>query len=144
MYIPLYNKTNYTMLSSLLKIDDLIFYAQNNNLNSISITDTNMYGVPEFIKNCNSKGIKPIIGLTLITDDFNIVYLANELFLEDGKIKDIKGNILMSTHYLIDAANIVKWFKMYTLRWANKKRVDMSNLTMNDRKSKKSSEKALF
>ena len=76
MYIPLYNKTNYTLLSSLLKIDDLLLYAQNNNINSISITDTNMYGVQEFIKKCNSKNIKPIIGLTLITDSFNIVYLA--------------------------------------------------------------------
>ena len=37
MYIPLYNKTNYTLLSSLLKIDDLVSYAQNNNINSISI-----------------------------------------------------------------------------------------------------------
>ncbi|MBQ6539258.1 MAG: DNA polymerase III subunit alpha [Bacilli bacterium] len=76
MYIPLYNVTNYTLLSSLLKIDDLVSYAQNNNINSISITDTNMYGTMEFIKKCNSKNIKPIIGLTLILNDYRLVYLA--------------------------------------------------------------------
>ena len=32
MYIPLFNKSNYTLLSSLLKIDDLIEYAKKNNL----------------------------------------------------------------------------------------------------------------
>ena len=50
MYIPLYNKTNYTLLSSLLTIDDLVNHAIKNNLDSISITDTNMYGTMEFIK----------------------------------------------------------------------------------------------
>ena len=44
MYIPLFNKSNYTLLSSLLKIDDLIEYAKKNNLSCIALTDTNMYG----------------------------------------------------------------------------------------------------
>ena len=76
MYIPLYNKTNYTLLSSLLKVDDLVNYASNNNINSISITDETMYGVQEFIKKCNNKNIKPIIGLDVLLKDFNIVLLA--------------------------------------------------------------------
>ena len=76
MYIPLYNKTNYTLLSSLLKIDDLINYASKNNINSIAITDETMYGVQEFIKKCNSNNIKPIIGLDVILSDFNIVLIA--------------------------------------------------------------------
>ena len=29
MYIPLFNRTSYTLLSSLIKIDDLIEYAKN-------------------------------------------------------------------------------------------------------------------
>lgn len=32
MYIPLYNKSNYSILSSLLKIDDIISYAKKNHL----------------------------------------------------------------------------------------------------------------
>ena len=31
MYISLFNKSNYTMLSSLLKIDDIVNFAKNNN-----------------------------------------------------------------------------------------------------------------
>ena len=52
--IPLYNKSNYTLLSSLLKIDDLISYAKKYNISSMAITDSNMYGVMEFIKKCEN------------------------------------------------------------------------------------------
>ena len=50
MYIPLYNKSNYSLLSSLLTIDDIISFAIKNNMQSIAISDTNMYGTMEFIK----------------------------------------------------------------------------------------------
>lgn len=76
MYIPLFNKSNYTMLSSLLKIDDIVNFAKNNNISSIALTDTNMYGTMEFIKKCESNNIKPIIGLELILEDFNILIYA--------------------------------------------------------------------
>ena len=76
MYIPLFNKSNYTMLSSLLKIDDIVNFAKNNNISSIALTDTNMYGTMEFIKKCESNSIKPIIGLELILENFNILIYA--------------------------------------------------------------------
>ena len=50
MYIPLYVKSNYSLLSSVLKIDDIINYAASNNIPSCVINDTSMYGVMEFIK----------------------------------------------------------------------------------------------
>ena len=76
MYIPLFNKSNYEMLSSLLKIDDIINFAKNNNISSIALTDTNMYGTMEFIKKCESNNIKPIIGLELVLDEFNLLLYA--------------------------------------------------------------------
>lgn len=76
MYIPLFNKSNYSLLSSLLKIDDLVSYAVDNNLPGIALSDTNMYGVMEFIKKCKSNNIKPVIGLDLLLDDFNISLFA--------------------------------------------------------------------
>lgn len=78
MYIPLYNKSNYTLLSSLLKIDDLIAYAEKNNISSLALTDTTMYGTMEFITKCENKDIKPIIGLDVILKDYNIVLLAKD------------------------------------------------------------------
>lgn len=76
MYIPLFNKSNYTLLSSLLKIDDLVNYAKNNNIPSIALTDTNMFGTMEFIKKCEQNNINPIIGLNILLDDYNFIVLA--------------------------------------------------------------------
>ena len=76
MYIPLFNKSNYTILSSLLKIDDIVNFAKNNNISSIALTDTNMYGTMEFIKKCESNNIKPIVGLELVLEEFNILLYA--------------------------------------------------------------------
>ena len=76
MYIPLFNKSNYTMLSSLLKIDDIVNFAKNNNISRISLVDTNMYGTMEFIKKCETNNIKPIIGLELVLEDFNVLLYA--------------------------------------------------------------------
>ncbi len=78
MYIPLYNKSNYTLLSSLLKIDDLVTYAENNNISSMALTDTTMYGTMEFITKCKNKNIKPIIGLDVLLEEYNIVLLAKD------------------------------------------------------------------
>ncbi len=78
MYIPLWNKSNYTLLSSLLKIDDLIEYAEKNNLPSIAIADTNMFGTMEFIKKCEKKGIKPVIGLEIKLEEFTIILYAKD------------------------------------------------------------------
>ena len=72
MYIPLNNKTNYTLLSSLLRVDDLVSYAINNKLDYIGICDTNMYATLEFINKCKSNNIKPIIGLELILDKYRV------------------------------------------------------------------------
>ena len=76
MIIPIYNKSNYTLLSSLLKIDDIISYAKKNNLPSISLTDSNMFGTMEFIHKCEKESIKPVIGLEVNLNDFTIVLYA--------------------------------------------------------------------
>ena len=71
-------KSNYTLLSSMLRIDDIISYAKKNNMTSIALCDTNMYGTMEFYNKCRKNDIKPIIGLSLILDDFNLcVYAKN-------------------------------------------------------------------
>ena len=76
MYIPLFNKSNYSLLSSLLKVSDLIDHAKKQNISSIAIADTNMYATMEFIKKCETESIKPIIGLHISLDDFSIVLYA--------------------------------------------------------------------
>jgi len=60
---PIYVKTVYSFLSSLITIDELISFAKKNNYHELCICDDNMYGVMEFIKKCNLNNIKPIVGL---------------------------------------------------------------------------------
>ena len=62
---PLYIKTDNSLLSSLIKIDDLIKYAKNKNIKSLAITDDSMYGCIEFYIKCKENNIKPIIGLEI-------------------------------------------------------------------------------
>jgi len=78
MYIPLFNKSNYSLLSSLLKIDDIISYAKESNISEIAIADTNMYGTMEFINKCKKEDIKPIIGLHILLEEFSIVLYAKD------------------------------------------------------------------
>ena len=63
MNYPIFIKTENTLLSSLIKIDDLINYAIKNNITTLGIIDDNMYGVLEFYMKCMKNNIKPIIGL---------------------------------------------------------------------------------
>lgn len=73
MYIPLYNKSNYSLLSSMLTIDELVSFAVHHKISSMALSDDSMYGVMEFIKKCQKEKIKPIIGLTVTLADFVIV-----------------------------------------------------------------------
>ena len=75
-YIPMHVKTNYSLLTSLIKIDELINICKDYNINTIAICDDNMYGVMEFYKACKSNNIKPIIGIDIKINDKNILLYA--------------------------------------------------------------------
>ena len=72
-YVPLYIKTHNSLLSSLIKEEDLIQYAKNNNLTSLTITDNNMYGVLDIYHLCLKNDIKPIVGLEIELENKKIV-----------------------------------------------------------------------
>lgn len=72
-YVPLYIKTHNSLLSSLIKEEDLVKYAKENNLTSLTITDNNMYGVMDFYHLCMKNDIKPIVGLEVEIDNLKIV-----------------------------------------------------------------------
>ena len=78
-YIPLWVKTNYSLLSSLVAIDKLIQKAKQLQITSLAITDTNvLYGAMEFYQECQKNNIKPIIGLELeLLDNIILLYARN-------------------------------------------------------------------
>lgn len=80
MYVPLYIKTHYSFLSSMIKIEDLIEKAKKSQIHALSISDTNLYGAYEFYKLCKQNDIKPIIGLELqIFEKPFVLYAKNEI-----------------------------------------------------------------
>ena len=77
-YIPLRVKTSYSILTSLNNIKKMILFCKEKGITTICITDTNMYGVMCFYKECIKNNIKPVIGLELnIDNDLVILYAKN-------------------------------------------------------------------
>lgn len=76
-YIPLNIKTEFDLMNSLIKIDELISYAKNNSINTLGITDSNMFGCYEFITKCNKNNIKPIIGAEINISNINLILYAS-------------------------------------------------------------------
>ena len=62
---PIYVKTVYSFLSSLITIDDLINLAKEKQWHELCICDDNMYGVMEFITKCEANQINPIVGIDI-------------------------------------------------------------------------------
>ena len=73
-YVSLITKTDFSLLSSLIKVDELINYGIDNHYQTLSICDINLYGVIEFYLKCQKNNIKPVIGLEIKYQD-NIIYL---------------------------------------------------------------------
>ena len=63
--INLYLKTEYSLLSSLIRIDTLPITLKELGYNCCAICDDQMYGVLKFYNACINKNIKPIIGLSV-------------------------------------------------------------------------------
>lgn len=78
-YGPLYIKTNNSLLSSLIKLDELMQISLKYGFKSLTITDNNMFGVMDFYKICQINHIKPIIGLEVTIDNFKIVLYCLDL-----------------------------------------------------------------
>ncbi|MBO4623241.1 MAG: DNA polymerase III subunit alpha [Bacilli bacterium] len=64
-FINLYVQTEYSILSSGIKLEDYFAYAKESGLSTISICDNDLYGAYKFYQGCIKNGIKPIVGMSL-------------------------------------------------------------------------------
>ena len=64
-YTPLWIKTDYSILSSLIKIDDLISMLKSLEIKSAAICDDNLYGAMEFYTKCFNDCEKNIAVVTV-------------------------------------------------------------------------------
>lgn len=63
-FTHLHTHSHYSLLNALPKIEDLVKTAKDYGMTALALTDNaNMYGAIEFYKECEKKGIKPIIGV---------------------------------------------------------------------------------
>ena len=76
MQMPIKVTTEYTLLSSLITIDKLIFALNENKVNTCGICDNNLYGSYLFYKKCRENNIKPLIGLEVKISDLTIYLYA--------------------------------------------------------------------
>ena len=69
-FVHLHLHTEYSLLDGAAKVDDLIAYLVENNINACAVTDHgNMYASLYFAEECVKKGIKYIIGCELYATD---------------------------------------------------------------------------
>lgn len=72
MFTPLGVKTDYSLLKSLIKVDDYVSYGINHDLNTLGILDNNLCSSHIFYELCKKNSIKPIIGLDIMVDNYHI------------------------------------------------------------------------
>jgi DNA polymerase-3 subunit alpha len=89
-------KTEYSLLSSMIKIPSLIEFALKHNLDTLCICDTNMYGVGEFYEACLKNNIKPIIGMEVNIYDSLLLFAQNK----QGYLNLLKINTLKEENML--------------------------------------------
>lgn len=65
MYVPLKVTTDYTLLKSMIKIEELISFLKEQQITACGICDTNLYGIMQFYDACKENEIKPVIGLEI-------------------------------------------------------------------------------
>ncbi len=76
MLIPLKVTTDYSLLKSMIKIDELISYLNQHQIPACGICDEYLYGTMEFYNKCIKNNIKPIIGLDVYVLDHHIYLYA--------------------------------------------------------------------
>ncbi len=99
MFVPIAIQTDYSLLNSLITIDELIKYAHEHSLNTLGILDINLNSCTEFYLKCQKEHINPIIGRYVTYHDWHFyLYAKNysglkEMFIIDKHLQEKKFTI---------------------------------------------------
>ena len=107
MFTPLGIKTDYSLLKSLIKVDDYVSYGVNHGLTTLGILDNNLCSSHIFYELCKKNSIKPVIGLDITIDNYfiylyptnydglvNLFKLTNLDNISIGTLNDYKNNVI--------------------------------------------------
>ncbi len=89
MFIPLGVKTDYSLMNSMIRIDELMNYLTTNNITACGILDDNLFSSMNYYNSCLKNNIKPIIGLVVNINE-NKIYLYAKNY--DGYLNLLKIN----------------------------------------------------
>ena len=140
MYCPLKVTTDYTLLNSLIKVNDLIDFCVKKNIRSCAICDTNLFGSIEFYKKAIQNNIKPIIGLEIKLNDetlylyaenyngyknlLKINTIVNEKEISMLEFERLSSNILVMVPYKnINIFDDLKFIKNLYIGYLNKNKL---------------------
>ena len=73
-YVPIGFKSDYSLLKSTLKTDDIVDYAKNAEGSYVGILEDNPYSIMDFFDKCAKNSIKAIVGMVVKFGD-NKIYL---------------------------------------------------------------------
>ena len=130
MYIPMFFKTDYSILTSILKTNDLIDFLKKKNITTIGIVDDNLSYVMEYYNELKKNNIKLIPGLELFIEDKpiylyaknyegyqNLCYITSNPITIDN-IKNNSSNLIMVLPYkskdLYDTFNLPDTYLAFT------------------------------
>ncbi len=68
--------TEYSLLESLIKIDELMSFCKENNISACGMCDNNLFGAIEFYEKCLKNNIKPLIGLEIKVTNLKLYLYA--------------------------------------------------------------------
>ncbi|MDE5539785.1 MAG: PHP domain-containing protein, partial [Bacilli bacterium] len=120
MFVPLKVTTDYTLLKSTIKMQDLVAFLKENNLTSCAICDENLYGVMDFYQKMVSNGLRPIIGLSVTIDNYWIYLYAKDYqgyqnLLKIHSLKEFQILSLNSMQEYLHNIKIILPFNSYDL-----------------------------
>jgi len=105
MFVPLKITTDYSLLKSLIKVEDLCTYLLNNNITMCAIADENLFGVMNFYNTLKKNNIKPIIGLEVFINEKSVYLYAKNY---EGYKNLLKINTCIQTDLSLDNLKIYK------------------------------------
>ncbi len=124
----LHNHSVYSLLSGVVKVENLVAEASSQKIKSMALTDTNaIYGSVKFYKECIQNGIKPILGASISSannsnyllilaknkDGFSELckVITRHQLYEDYKIKEILSVPSKNLFYISSSTEVLPFVK---------------------------------
>ena len=96
--VPISFKSDYSLLKSLLKVDDIISYAKSKNASYVGILDENPYCIMDFYDKCGKNKLNCVFGMIIKIGESKIYLYVKDYtgYLNLIKINELKNNNLLT------------------------------------------------